>query len=81
MVKIKLSYLKNWDVYNLYGWVMSQKLPVVGLKWVEDTSQFKKGFIEKYKEDTDEDYLFEVDIKCPENYMKFIMIYPFLLKK
>ena len=28
------SYLKNWDVNNLYGWTMSQKLPVNGFKWL-----------------------------------------------
>ena len=26
------SYLKNWDTNNLYGWAMSQKLPVNGFK-------------------------------------------------
>ena len=26
------SYLKNWHVNNLYGWAMSQKLPLNGFK-------------------------------------------------
>ena len=36
-----------WDVNNLYGWTMSQKLPIDGFKRVEETSQFSNGFIEK----------------------------------
>ena len=33
---IKSSYLAFLDANNLYGWVMSQKLPVNGLEWVEE---------------------------------------------
>ena len=36
----EVLYLKYWGIKNLYGWVMSQKLPVNSFKWVEETSQF-----------------------------------------
>ena len=32
------SHIQYLDQNNLYGWVMSQKLPVDGFKWVEDVS-------------------------------------------
>ena len=33
--KKKWSCLRYWDVNNLYGWVMYQKLPVNSLEWIE----------------------------------------------
>ena len=42
----ELSYLKYWDINNLYGWVMSQNL--------SDTSQFNEDFVRSYNEESDE---------------------------
>ena len=41
--KIKnVLYLKYWDVSNLYGWTMLQKLLVNNIQWIKDASQFMK---------------------------------------
>ena len=37
------SYLKYWEINNLYGWEMSQKLPVNNFQWIEDISQFNEN--------------------------------------
>ena len=33
------SYPQYWDVNDLYGWAMSQNLPVNNFKWIKDTCQ------------------------------------------
>ena len=33
---------------NLYGWAMSQKLPVNNFEWIKDFSQLNENFIESY---------------------------------
>ena len=52
------SYLQYWDVNNLYGWEMSQKLPVNNFEWIKDTSQFNEDFTKNYNEESDKGYLF-----------------------
>ena len=42
---IESSYLTYLDANNLYGWKMSQKLPVHGFKWENDLSRFNERFI------------------------------------
>ena len=41
---IELSYIEYLDANNLYGWVISQNLPVKGFKWVKKAklSKFTK---------------------------------------
>ena len=56
------SYLQYWDVNNLYGWAISQKLPVNNFEWIKDTSQFNEDFIKNYNEESDEGCILEVDV-------------------
>ena len=42
---IKSSYLKYWDVKNLEGWTMLQKLPVHNFQWTNDKFNFYENFI------------------------------------
>ena len=60
------SYLIYLDANNLYGWAMSQKLPVNGFQWVKNVSQFNESFIRDYDQNSDIGYFFEVDIDYPE---------------
>ena len=59
-------YRKYWDVYNLYRWAMSQKLPVDSFTWVEQTSQFNKDYTENYNEGKDPRCFLEADVPYPE---------------
>ena len=56
------SYFKYWGVYNVYGWAMLHTLPLGSFKWVENTSQLSKDFVENSNKDTDEGYFHEVDL-------------------
>ena len=47
------SYLKYWNVNNLYDWARSQKLPVNIFEWIEDFS-FYEDFIKNYNEESDD---------------------------
>ena len=63
---IESSYLMYLDANNLYGWAMSQKLPVNGFMWYNDhLSDFNEDFIKNYNENSDERYFLEVDIEHP----------------
>ena len=62
----RLSYLKYWDLNNLYYWKMSQKLTVSNFEWIEDTSQFNENFIKSYNEESDEGYFLNVDVQYAE---------------
>ena len=72
------SYLMYLDANNLYGWAMSQKLPVNGFKWVEKLSRFNERFIKNYNENSDIGYFLEVDIDYPKELFNLHKDLPFL---
>ena len=72
------SYIQYLDANNLYGWAMSQKLPVNDFKCIEDTSKINEEFIKNYDENNDKGYILEVDVKYPKRLHKLHSDLPFL---
>ena len=72
------SYFQYRNVNNLYGWAMSQKLPVNNFEWIKDTSQFNEDFIKNYGEESDKGYFLEVDVQYLENLHELQNGLPFL---
>ena len=75
------SYIQYLDANNLYGWAMSQKLPVNDFKWLEDTSEINEEFIKNYDENNDKGYILEVDVKYPKKLHDIHSDLPFLPKR
>ena len=75
---IESSYLMYLDVKYLYGWAMSQKLPVNGFKWENDLSRFNEDFIKKCNENSDIGYFFEVYVEYPKKLFSSHKELPFL---
>ena len=89
-VKANNKYMKNYDatknsifiVYldanNLYGWGMSNKLPLEGFKWETDLSKFTNDFIKNYNAKSATGYLFYADIAYPKDLYELHKDLPFL---
>ena len=75
------SYVQYLDGNNLYGWAMSQKLPVNSFKSIEDISEINEEFAKNYNEDSDTGYIFEVDVKYPRKLHDLHSDLPFLPKR
>ena len=80
------SFLEYLDANNLYGWAMSEPLPVDDFDWIEDLSKIDEDFIKTY-DGSDKGYILEVDVKYPKHlqfsYLRNISHYdlPFLSEK
>ena len=77
---IESSYLEFLDANNLYGWAMSQKLPINGFEWIEkkELSKSNEKFIKSYNENSDKRYFLEADVESPKNLFNSHKDLPFL---
>ena len=79
---IESSYLAYLDANNLYmyGWAMTQKLPINGFKWVEESklSRFNERFIKNYNKNSNIGYFLEVDVNYPKKLFNLHSDLPFL---
>ena len=58
------SYIVYLDANNLYGWSMSQYLPVKGFRWLSE-EEIKNIDVCNARDDADTGYILEVDLDYP----------------
>ena len=75
------AYIQYFDANNLYGWAMSQPLPVGDIKWIKNKSKFTTDFIKNYDVNSNKGYIFEATIIYPEKLHDKHKDLPFLLAK
>ena len=81
--EVESSYLMYLDANNLYGWAMSQSLPVGYFKWIdpaeyEDPEDF---ILENYTVDTRKGVILEVDLEYPHDLHDLHNDYPLAPEK
>ena len=74
-------YIMYLDANSLYGWLMSQKLPVYGFEWKKNMSKFNEKFIKNYDENLGLGYLREADDDYPKRFHNFHNDLPFLIER
>ena len=62
-----MESLQYLDVNNLYGWAMSQPLPIGEFRWAEVREDLKPKDVINLMAKSDQAYLLEVDVKYPND--------------
>ena len=60
------SHVQYLNANNLYGWAMSQSLPVRGFQWVGKPEKLNTALITEHPGSGPEGYILEVDLEYPE---------------
>ena len=68
------TFIQYLDANNLYGWAMTQKLPTHGFKWIDVDKSSVLKLLEK--KDTNQGFIFEVDLEYPSSLCKSHNDYP-----
>ena len=80
-INIISSYLEYLDANNLYGWGMSQRLPVNGLKWVKKLLKVNENFIKNYNEKVIKDIFLKQTQNIQKNFFNLHKDLPFLAER
>ena len=70
-----------WDLNNLYGKAMSQKLPVDGFQLVENTPPFEEDLIKTTKKMVIQDMFLKLMLNNLNSYTNYTMVYHFYQKE
>lgn len=70
------KYIMYVDANNLYGWAMSQYMPIGEYSWVKDLNQFTPDYIQSLSDYGDYGYLLEVDLHIPVDLHNKFKSYP-----
>ena len=68
------TFIQYLDANSLYAWAMTQKLPTHGFKWIDVDIPKVEKILEK--KDTNQGYIFEVDLDYPESLWETHNDYP-----
>ena len=74
------KYIMYLDANNLYGWEMSQYLPIVYVRWMTD-KEINKIDLGKYKADGKKGLILEVDLEYPQELHNLHNDYPIAPEK
>ena len=78
--KVPSKYIMYLDANNLYGWAMSQYLPTGNFKWMTD-KEISITNLGKYKADSKEGLILEVDLEYPKELHDLHNDYPIAPEK
>ena len=73
------TFIHYLDANNLYGWAMTQKLPTHGFKWINVDESSVLKILEK--KDTNQGFIFEVDLDYRKSLWKSNNDYPLAPEK